>query len=297
MPSGFDHVSPGGTLRSVPAPVWNAMLDAAKAYRQGGQGFAAGPGRDRAGGPVLVRNDSGEDCAQFDVLGIDGVVIAPADNESEFRQRVALAGIIPSADDHWGRFVVLQEPIPNGGCGLGMVTGATVARVDVQNANDWYADVADGNRTQLKSAADYGAARLLWKEAGTGTKWAVVRLGAYRNQADFWAEITGATDLGNNRWSYSFKQKYKNGAGYGAWADWDGGVTGTAYNSIEDMNSGSGVQGNGVDVANLDTADYTFTLQPAPTGLIVRMAWVWDYSNETWEYWFAYENGVDGTCD
>ena len=295
MPGDLEHVQPGQSVRPS-AGDWNAFCDAARVHRDGRRppkGHLK-PGAD--GGAVLVKNSSGSDCAQFEVLGIDGVVIAPADNEAEFRQRVALVGVTPSAED-WGKFVVLQGPIPNGGIGLGVIAGATVVQIDVQNENDWYADMKDGDRSQLESAPEYGAARIFWKESGTGTKWAVVRLGAYRNQMGFWAEITGNTSLGNNRWSYTFKQKYKNGASYGAWADWTGGITGTAYNSVEDMNTGAGVEGNGVDVSHLDTADYTFSIRPAPTGLIVRMVWVWDYSGGQWEYWFAYENGVDGTCD
>ncbi len=113
----------------------------------------------------------------------------------------------------------------------------------------------------------------------------------------FWAEITGNTSLGNNQWTYSFKEVEKTGAGYGGWTDVDNGLTGTdtAYNFIEDMNDGLTVEGNGVDLDNLDTADYTFTIQPAPTGLTVEMYEV--FNGTDMEHWFMYENGVDGTCD
>ncbi len=113
----------------------------------------------------------------------------------------------------------------------------------------------------------------------------------------FWAEITGNTSLGSNQWTYSFKEVEKTSAGYGGWTDIDNGRTGTdtAYNFIEDMNDGLTTEGNGVDVDNLDTADYTFTIQPAPTGLTVEMHEI--FNGTDMEFWFMYENGVDGTCD
>jgi len=113
----------------------------------------------------------------------------------------------------------------------------------------------------------------------------------------FWARITGSTADGDNRWTYSWEEVAKTGAGYGGWGALDDGRTGAdnAYNSIEDMNAATGVQGNGVDVAHLDTDDYTFALQPCPTDAVVWMREVKVDGDA--EYWFAYENGVDGGCD
>ena len=117
--------------------------------------------------------------------------------------------------------------------------------------------------------------------------------------ADFYGRITGSAGDGDNRWSYTFVEVAKTVAGYGGWTTLAGGRTGTARNFVEDMNAAAGVQGNGVDVANLDTADFTFTLQPCPAGVIVHVRTVFFIAAETayLEYWFAYENGVDGSCD
>ena len=48
--------------------------------------------------------------------------------------------------------------------------------IDVQDEEDEYADVADAEAGRLKSGLR-GAAQILWKESGTGEKWAVVRVG------------------------------------------------------------------------------------------------------------------------
>ena len=119
-----------------------------------------------------------------------------------------------------------------------------------------------------------------------------------RGAAGFWARITaGAADGegATNRWVYTFEEAEKAGAGYGGWGELSGGRTGDAYNSLENMNSAAGVQGNGVDVANLDTDDFTFAIQRAPNGAVVWMRAV--PRNGSTEYWFQYANGVDGSCD
>lgn len=115
----------------------------------------------------------------------------------------------------------------------------------------------------------------------------------------FWAKITDSTSDGNNKWAYDFTKVHKTAAGYAGWAAVSPEVTGTARNTIEDMNAATGVQGNGIDVAHLDTATATFTIQPCPDNAIVfvRPLSVTVGGVTTTEYWFSYANGVDGTCD
>ena len=122
--------------------------------------------------------------------------------------------------------------------------------------------------------------------------------------AGFWARITASASAGDNQWTYTFTEVRKVVAGYSGWTVVVDGMSGTAYNSAEDINSDSGVQGNGVDPDNLDTEDYTFTIQPCPVLSIVRMYRVGFTSEEDGyegdnvvEYWFTHENGVDGSCD
>ncbi len=122
---------------------------------------------------------------------------------------------------------------------------------------------------------------------------------------DFWALINGSVvSSGTNRWIYPWNEVEKTGSGYDDWTTLSGGRSGTtgsnpAYNTIEDMNSAAGEQGNGATIANIDTAEYTFTIRPCPNGVILRMfpvSYVISGAVYT-EYWFSYVNGVDGTCD
>ena len=120
----------------------------------------------------------------------------------------------------------------------------------------------------------------------------------------FPAEITGNAADGTHRWKYAWSEVYKSGAGYGNWSTLDGGRSGTtgsnpARNTIEDMNTGADahIEGNGVDPAHLDPAETgsdTFAIMPCTSG---NIAWMHEVDRgETIEYWFSYENGVDGDC-
>ncbi len=85
------------------------------------------------------------------------------------------ARVMPTSD-HLGKFVVLNEPLTSGGIGRAYIDGACPASVDIVNESDRFADVVPDSTT-LRSGPT-GAAEILWAEEGTGTKWAIIRLGA-----------------------------------------------------------------------------------------------------------------------
>jgi hypothetical protein len=192
----FDHVKAGDPVR-LRAPVWNSLLDAAKA-RQGEVGFGAEsrPGRDI----VLVKNTSGADRERFDILGVDAPVFTPAESAESFKNQVALKGITPTAADHVGRFVVLLEPAKASAIVPGLLAGVSAVHVNVTDEDHAFADVADGQCGYLASGTT-GAAQILWKETGTGVKWAVVRVGpAYRRGC--WARLVSEASGGGGYYSW-----------------------------------------------------------------------------------------------
>jgi len=160
----------------IPAPTYNAFVDAAVDHK--GRQQASGQAERQAfrqSGIVLVKNASGADRQRFDVLGIDAPVITPTDNEDAFKNKVVLSGTTPSESDHLGRFVVLLEPLADGKVGMACAAGVCAVHVDVQHENHRFADVKDGEAASLESR-ESGAATILWKESGTGLKWAVVHV-------------------------------------------------------------------------------------------------------------------------
>jgi hypothetical protein len=178
MSEALKKVAPGDPL-VIPAAAYNTFVDAARDYlaRQQDQVQEARPS-GRHSGIVLVRNDISppQPAERFWVLSIDGPVVSPSDNLEEFKNRVVFSGAVPFISGYRGRFVVLLEPLAAGAIGLGVVSGVCPVKVYVNNENHQFADVQNDTCGYLWSGAS-GAAQILWKESGTGVKWAVVRLG------------------------------------------------------------------------------------------------------------------------
>jgi hypothetical protein len=165
----FRKVLPGQKLRgNVTAAAWNKLMDLAQ---QGPDltGRSAPP-PVRQSGVVLVQNDSGSDQEQYAVLGIDVPIITPTANEAEFKRQVTFSCSTPEAGTHEGRFVVLLDAIPDGAIGRAVVAG--VAQVRLTGADVGRAEIDDGETVLIASAA--GSAEVLWAEAGSSERWAVV---------------------------------------------------------------------------------------------------------------------------
>lgn len=179
MDDGLKKVNLGDRLR-IPASAYNAFVDAALDGRA--LNLAGGRPHWRHSDLITVRNQSGDDQDQFAVMGIDGPIFNPSDELQlpEFQDYVGLDVTIPTVSDHWGLFVILAEPIPDGEIGAATITGATVVKIFIGAGEDWvkFADVFEGETGYLMpSTTDpYGSAQILWKEPGEGVKWAVVRL-------------------------------------------------------------------------------------------------------------------------
>lgn len=177
MGDTLKKVQSGEKLR-IPAAAYNAFIDTARAERQRQQGREQQPQAEvRDTTIVLVKNSIGADRARFEVLGVSDVVIKPADNLDQFKNKVALVGVTPLEASHLGRFVVLTEPLVVNAIGLAVAAGVCPVQLDVNADTDLFADVKDNDAGKLKTGGS-GAAVILWKESGTGQKWAVIRLGA-----------------------------------------------------------------------------------------------------------------------
>jgi len=173
-----DHLKKvqAGQPLEIPAGTFNTFIDTARAHLARQRSTQTGTDRSyRDPDIVLVRNDSGYDLGQFEVLGVSGVVISPADNLNEFKSIIVLTGVTPSLADHFGRFVVLLEPLADGEIGRACASGMCQVKINVVDETDQYADVRDGNRATLEST-DRGASYIYWRQSGTGEKWAVVKL-------------------------------------------------------------------------------------------------------------------------
>jgi hypothetical protein len=195
MGDGLTKVRSGEPLR-FPAAAYNAFVDAALDYQRRQRNLLGRPtSRALQADIILVKNTTDNDLDRFSVLGIDAPVFLPADAPETFANDIAVLGVSPTWNGHAGRFIILAEPLAAGAMGRAWAHGVCPTKLDVQNEAHGYADVAD-SLTTLRTATT-GSARILWKEDGTGTKWAIVRLGG--GMDGFWAVLTTTPPAG---WSY-----------------------------------------------------------------------------------------------
>lgn len=176
-------ISPGQVLTGIPAQAYNGWQDVAAAFREGRLAAGGGLSGDALpfGTVVPIKNASGADRAQFEILRVTDFLIARADNSVHFKQRPALVGALPNTTISQ-TFAVLQEPIRSGGIGRGMLAGLTPVQIDVVNANHQFCDALNNDASKLQSS-HWGCVPILKAESGTGTKWGYVQLGNWKRGA------------------------------------------------------------------------------------------------------------------
>lgn len=178
MADPLRKVNPGDPLQ-FRAATYNAMIDAARAQREG-RALIRGTGiSGKAAGDVRVRNDSGANRAAYDVVGILGPLFGPAEHLNEFQRRAVLRVGVPDADAAAaGRIAILAEPLAPGRIGRAYVAGVCAARVKIRDPLHACAVPVAGTADQLESAAR-GPVQLLWAEAVApdSVAWAIIRFG------------------------------------------------------------------------------------------------------------------------
>jgi len=149
----------------------------------------------------LIKNNTGADVGQYQVLKLDGPVFSPTDNATGWLQRQTFKGITPTASCD---FAITQRAAPNGKTQPALFSGVSPCTINVTDAAHTHA-VAGTTAAKLVSATS-GPAKILWKESGTGDKDAVVQLsqsgsaGAVTSWAscDFLYTGSGSSDGTNN---------------------------------------------------------------------------------------------------
>lgn len=124
-----------------------------------------------------VRNDSGFNLKQYQVLALGSPLISPSQEESEFRRQVTFTGALPGSDAK-SKFCILASNIPYNEIGDGIVAGVVQVKVNITDTAHKYADVTSGSAEYLTSTEGVSGAQILWREdASTGVQWCIVRIG------------------------------------------------------------------------------------------------------------------------
>lgn len=163
----------GERRNAIPAALMN---EAIQVLRGQNEQTSAGDGEAlfRQAGIVKVRNDSGADREQFEILGLGPPIITPTDNLAEFKRQVTFQGMLPAANTHKSKIAILLEPIRKDRIGRAVVSGVIPVKLTGATAN--YAEIIDGDAGKLRCGGA-GSVRVLWAEDGAGERWALVRLG------------------------------------------------------------------------------------------------------------------------
>lgn len=125
--------------------------------------------------PLDVLNDSGAAIdAPFPILRLTSPVVDTTANVNAPYQEAAFKGDTPDADTG-SAFVIVQGPLANAVARPAVLIGLSWCKVNVTSAADSHATTIDGDNTKLQGGG--AGVPILWKEAGTGDKWALVLLG------------------------------------------------------------------------------------------------------------------------
>ena len=183
------RINKGTTLQGLPAATWNRFCDVADQTPKAPQARVINPGTPGQAIDILVQNKTGVDLASnFPILRLTTPIFDIAANSESYLNGVSFQGDEPDADTK-ANFVVMQGRCPIDGICAAVIQGATWCRVNVTDAAHTHATAIDTDTTRLASGTGTGA-RILWKESGTGEKWAIVLLGGGGGGALQWGQAT-----------------------------------------------------------------------------------------------------------
>lgn len=176
MTAPLHYYRPGDPIPNE-ASVYNAFVDAALAHRARQSRLSGGGIVDHVPpDAVLVKNVADTGLGRDSIIGLGACLITPDDNLTQFRTQQVFEAKAPATPDHFGLWGVLTQPLRKDSIGWAQVSGLRAVQVDFAYADQPYADIKNDDLEKLKGGE--GGARVIWKPEGTGTQWAVVRLGA-----------------------------------------------------------------------------------------------------------------------
>jgi len=166
----------------IAAREWNAVVDAFASIDVGSTRTIVPPANLFDSNVVLIWNQSGSTFARFSPFGLKfnlTPIFNPTDPDkvTSYQQHRGMNARSPlTIDTAHGSIGITLDEIPAEGYGRGIISGAVPCKIDILNTLHKYATVKNNNATELVSCTQ-GPCRILWREDGTGTRWAIIRLG------------------------------------------------------------------------------------------------------------------------
>lgn len=285
---------------------YNAFIDAAVAERGRtsglvGSGYSSFP--ESSG--VLPATYSTPDAPvpANGIVEIGSAVYSNAPDGAGFRNRVVLRALRPSTAHvrNIGIAIRGSASVPADAQDTNVqpvqVSGIGIARVVVTNEAHDFATARAADSDKLQSGWT-GPVRILHKQpvddrVSPSLAMCVVELGA--DYPGRWFRLTASSESGSPvvRYNYTGRVARKTGAANTGWADRDAEDV-TLYHTLEYLNTGSGVEGHGVDRDNLPAG---FGVRPIPVGTpVFAQPIVVEGSPNTLEWWITAVSPIDGEC-
>jgi len=173
VPTELEKVQPGQPWQPN-APFHNAAVETIRTVRD----FLVGnsPGRNIYNPSIaMVRNDSGGDRDQHDVLGIGDSLVDPATRLNQFKTQRRVKGLMPSCH-HWGKLAILIRPLKEEKIGPAIVAGLSAARIRMNHAEDDYAEICPGDPAILESCTGGGSCKIKQVAGTSGVQWGIVAI-------------------------------------------------------------------------------------------------------------------------
>lgn len=285
----FRQVQPGEPLK-IPAEAWNQVLVVAQESRRPRLGDGIRIRTGVSSGDLLVLNNTGATLQPCAAVELQNLAFNPPAGATDLLTEPVIEAGSPTG---YGPMALIAEQIESGAVGLARLHGLVSGRITIDHLDHRYADVVPSTTT-LRTCP-FGRFEVVWREGAVGSsKFAIVRPVPIQS-VRFLARITGAVEEATHKWVYTWEEIKLNTSGNPELVT--GGRTsaavGDAINLFERSNTGSGVEGNGVDRANVPPG---FEMKPAPVGLVV---WLEGPSPRIplAPWWtFFYSNADDGMC-
>lgn len=174
MSGAWPKVIPGQALR-YPASLHNTLVDVARERRAPGAGRLADLGAADYFTRVLIRNTDEQACPARGAMRLTAATLDPSANLTQFLDRPVFDAAVAIEANSDAAAAIAVNKIEGGELGEAAIAGVIQARVNVTDADHRYAKPSETTAFGLDSASGSGF-RMLWKESGTGTKWALLEL-------------------------------------------------------------------------------------------------------------------------
>lgn len=173
---GPRKINKGTRLSGIPADGWNGFVDTHRIVSQmrpPTNGAAQIAADDRAI-VVTLQNDSEGDVPRGGVLKLGAPIVEPSTRAAVVLEGILFGGDTPEADNNEQQIGIALAPVADGEVGPFAVVGVVWAKLNITDEAHTFAK-PKASTAELESSASTGFP-VIWKEAGTGSKWAVVSL-------------------------------------------------------------------------------------------------------------------------